>query len=70
MLMRSCVVRLRPEELNTRVRSGETSPKDTCRAVSSNSEDNKASKAPGTGFRLNTGRCPCNAFKGVGHTST
>ena len=37
--------------------------------VSSNSEDTKASSAPGTGFKLNTGVLPCSCDSGVGKTS-
>ena len=69
MGMRSSVVKLRDEELNTRVRSADTMPSEICRAVSSNSVDTKASKAPGTGFKLNTGCLPFNSVKGVGSTS-
>ena len=66
--MRSWVVSARAVELNTRVRSGDTRPSAACLAVSSNSEDSKASSAPGTGLRLNTGGAD-KADKGVGNTS-
>ena len=42
----------------TSVRSGELMPLPIWRVVSSSSEDTMASSAPGTGFRLNTGRLP------------
>ena len=69
MGIRSKVVRARADELNTCVRSGDTKPSVICLAVSNNSEDTKASKAPGTGFKLNTGVLPCNCDVGVGRTS-
>ena len=69
MGIRSKVVSARADELNTRVRSGDTKPSVICRAVSSNSEEIMASKAPGTGFKLNTGVLPCNSVSGVGKTS-
>ena len=69
MGMRSSVVKLREEELKTRVRSADTRPSEICRAVSSNSVDTKASRAPGTGFKLNTGCWPFNSAKGTGNIS-
>ena len=69
MGMRSSVVKLRDEELKTRVRSADTRPSEICRAVSSNSVDTNASSAPGTGLRLNTGCLPFNSLIGVGNTS-
>jgi hypothetical protein len=69
MGMRSSVVKLRDDELNTLVRSADTSPSEICLAVSKSSVDTNASSSPGTGFKLNTGCLPFNSAKGVGNTS-
>ena len=63
------VVRARAEEEMTSVRSGEARPLPTWRAVSSSSEETSASSAPGTGFKLNTGRLPPSSAMGTGKTS-
>ena len=67
--MRSAVVSVRADEVITIVRSGVAQAQRTWRAVSSSSEETRASSAPGTGFRLNTGRRPPSAACGCGNTS-
>ena len=55
--------------LMTKVRNGELMALPIWRVVSSSSDDTMASNAPGTGFRLKTGRLAPSSAIGVGKTS-
>ena len=68
--MRSCVVKLRLLALMTRVRAAALMLLPIWRVVSSNSDDTSASRLPGTGYRLSTGRLPPSSLSGTGNTST
>ena len=66
----SATVKLRLVEVRMWVRAGVVMPLPTWRTVSRSSDETSRSSAPGTGFRLNTGRLPASSRSGTGKTST